>query len=74
MMLANVVQLQRKRSVCDRRVEPSQLVQLFELELAKYGSRDLKGYARPQPLFWCHTIKTCPRMKWSHIRAVKHLG
>ena len=51
MMVANAVQLHRKRSVCDRNVEPPQLVHLFEQELAKYGSRDLKRYARPPPFF-----------------------
>ena len=54
MMLANAraVTLQRRRSVCDRRVSPSHLVELFDMELAKYGSRDVKGYARPPPLFF----------------------
>ena len=51
MMVANAVQLHRRRSVCDRNVAPAELVHLFDNELAKYGSRDLKEYARPPPLF-----------------------
>ena len=69
MMLAHAraVTLQRRRSVCDKRVTPAQLVDLFNMELARYGSRDLKGYVRPPPLFLCHIIKNCQRMKRSHI-------
>ena len=52
MMLANAVNIHRKRSVCDPRVSPSQQVQLFDMELARYGNRDLKGYARPPPPFF----------------------